>query len=102
VLAFPCNQFGSQEPGTNAEIYQFATQKYGATFPLFAKIRVNGSQTDPLFRFLKIKTKATFGQSIKWNFTKFLIDRNGVPFDRYAPTSDPIDIKNHIIDLLNR
>jgi len=102
VLAFPCNQFGSQEPGTNSEIYQFATQKYGATFPIFAKICVNGSKTDPLWRFLKLKTKATFGQSIKWNFTKFLIGRDGVPVDRFAPTSDPFDIKPQILGLLDQ
>lgn len=70
VLAFPCNQFGRQEPGTEAEIKAFATGVYGAEFPLFAKVRVNGADAHPLWKFLKSSLKGTFGQSIKWNFTK--------------------------------
>jgi len=101
ILGFPCNQFGHQEPGNNEEILAFATENYGATFPLFSKIRVNGAHTDPLWRFLKVKTKSTFGQSIKWNFTKFLINREGIPVDRYSPASDPFDIRDAIVKLLD-
>jgi len=70
VLAFPCNQFGKQEPGTDQEIKEFATLNYGAEFPLFSKVKVNGSDAEPLWKFLKAFITGTFGQSIKWNFTK--------------------------------
>ncbi|KAJ8306615.1 hypothetical protein KUTeg_017160 [Tegillarca granosa] len=70
ILAFPCNQFGSQEPGTNEEIKKFATEKYGVQFDMFSKINVNGSNADPLYNFLKLKQRGTFGDFIKWNFTK--------------------------------
>jgi glutathione peroxidase-family protein len=91
IAAFPCNQFGNQEPGTNAEVKLFA-QKYGATYDLYAKIDVNGDTAHPLWKFLKKKQGGTLGDFIKWNFTKFLVDRNGVPVKRYAPTSDPNSI----------
>jgi len=91
VAAFPCNQFGSQEPGTNAEIREFANG-YGATFDMYAKINVNGSDAHPLYDFLKKKQGGTLGSFIKWNFSKFLVDRHGVPVKRYAPTTDPNDI----------
>jgi len=91
VAAFPCNQFGSQEPGTNAEIREFANG-YGATFDMYAKINVNGSEAHPLYDFLKKKQGGTLGSFIKWNFSKFLVDRHGVPVKRYAPTTDPNDI----------
>ncbi|PRW60772.1 glutathione peroxidase [Chlorella sorokiniana] len=85
VLAFPCNQFGQQEPGSNAEIAQFAKSQYGASFPLFAKVDVNGAGAAPLFSWLKANT---LGEDAKrdlgWNFVKFLLDRNGRPFKRYA------------------
>jgi len=91
VAAFPCNQFGSQEPGTNAEIREFANG-YGVTFDMYAKINVNGSDAHPLYDFLKKKQGGTLGSFIKWNFSKFLVDRHGVPVKRYAPTTDPNDI----------
>jgi len=91
VAAFPCNQFGSQEPGTNAEIREFANG-YGVTFDMYAKINVNGSEAHPLYDFLKKKQGGTLGSFIKWNFSKFLVDRHGVPVKRYAPTTDPNDI----------
>lgn len=89
ILAFPCNQFGSQEPGTNEEIKKFATEKYGVQFDMFSKINVNGSNADPLYNFLKLKQRGTFGDFIKWNFTKFLCDKDGVPVKRYAPNTEP-------------
>jgi len=101
VLAFPCNQFGNQEPGTNQEIKGFATIGYGAEFPLFAKIKVNGVSADPLWKFLKASITGTFGQSIKWNFTKFLTDKNGVPVKRYGTTTDPSSIRKDIEKLLS-
>lgn len=100
VLAFPCNQFGKQEPGTNQEIKGFATIGYGAEFPIFAKIKVNGSDADPLWKFLKASIVGTFGQSIKWNFTKFLTNKQGVPVKRYATTTDPSSIRPKIEELL--
>lgn len=93
ILAFPCNQFGSQEPGTNEEIKKTVTEKYGVTFDMFSKIDVNGSNADPLWNYLKMKKGGTLGDFIKWNFTKFLIDKQGIPVQRYAPTVDPFTIK---------
>ncbi|VDM34039.1 unnamed protein product [Hydatigera taeniaeformis] len=89
ILAFPCNQFRNQEPGTNAEIKEAARNKYGLTFDFFSKVDVNGSNALPLFTYLRNTLKGTITNSIKWNFTKFLIDRNGVPYKRYSPTTDP-------------
>jgi len=89
ILGFPCNQFGKQEPGTNAEIKEFAIA-HGAKFDLFSKIEVNGSNAHPLYKFLKKAQGGTFGDSIKWNFTKFLCNKKGVPVKRYSPTSDPL------------
>jgi len=91
ILCFPCNQFGNQEPGTNAEIKAFAA-KYNVTFDLFEKIKVNGSETHPVFRFLKGHTSSTLGSFIKWNFTKFLVDRNGKPISRFGPSTSPYQI----------
>ncbi|CAB4062452.1 GPX4 [Lepeophtheirus salmonis] len=88
---FPCNQFGSQEPGTNAEIKEFAAT-YGVTFDMFSKIDVNGEDAHPLFKYLKSKLTDESGESIKWNFTKFIIDKNGVPVARFSPSQDPIPI----------
>jgi len=88
VLGFPCNQFGHQEPGDDAEIKQFCSLNYDVTFPLFGKIEVNGPQTAPLYRYLKSARRGIFGtKSIKWNFTKFLIDRDGSVVGRFAPTA---------------
>jgi len=98
IAAFPCNQFGGQEPGTDAEIKEFATKKYGATYDLYSKIDVNGDDAHPLWKFLKEKQGGTLGwDAIKWNFTKFLVNRKGDPMKRYAPTTDPNDIEADIV-----
>ena len=90
VLGFPCNQFGGQEPGTAAQIGAFCERNYGVSFPIFAKIDVNGPQAHPLYRFLKQRRRGIFGtERIKWNFTKFLVDRSGGVVRRYAPNKDP-------------
>ena len=90
VLGFPCNQFGQQEPGSAKEIADFCELNYGVTFPMFAKVDVNGEHTDPLFKFLKESKKGLLGtEAIKWNFTKFLVDRKGEVVARYAPNDTP-------------
>ena len=89
VLAFPCNQFGGQEPGTPDDIKKFVAG-YGVKFDMFAKIKVNGSDTDPLWEYLKSKQGGTLGNFIKWNFTKFVVDRKGQPVARFGPGEDPI------------
>jgi glutathione peroxidase len=90
VLAFPCNQFGAQEPGTPEQIAQFCSTNYGVEFPLFSRIDVNGAHTDPLWRWLKDQASGVFGtEVIKWNFTKFLIGRDGQVIRRYAPQTQP-------------
>jgi glutathione peroxidase len=90
VLGFPCNQFGAQEPGSAAEIASFCERNYGVSFPLFAKIEVNGSEAHPLYQFLKKAKPGIFGTDrIKWNFTKFLVDRHGSVVCRYAPSTKP-------------
>jgi glutathione peroxidase len=103
VLGFPCNQFGSQEPGTEQEIKNFCSANYHVNFPLFAKIEVNGDNTHPLYRFLKDARRGLFGtQRIKWNFTKFLIERDGVPVKRYSPQDKPENIAQDIERLLTK
>ena len=89
VLGFPCNQFGSQESGTEEEIGEFCQLNYGVSFPMFAKIDVNGSHTHPLFAWLKNEKRGLGGGAIKWNFTKFLVARDGSVVDRYAPQTQP-------------
>lgn len=90
VLGFPCDQFGHQEPGDEAEIRNFCSTSYDVTFPLFAKIEVNGDNAHPLYKWLKSEGKGILGsESIKWNFTKFLVDRDGQVVKRYAPTDTP-------------
>jgi glutathione peroxidase len=90
VLGFPCNQFGGQEPGTGTEIAQFCETSFGVTFPLFAKIDVNGERAAPLYQFLKAEKPGILGsEAIKWNFTKFLVNRDGQVVKRYAPTDTP-------------
>ncbi|MES2537180.1 MAG: glutathione peroxidase [Pseudomonadota bacterium] len=102
VLGFPCNQFGSQEPGTANEIGAFCEKNYGVTFPLFAKVDVNGEAADPLFKFLKKEATGVLGtEAIKWNFTKFLVKKDGSVFRRYAPTTSPEDIIPDIEMLLS-
>jgi len=96
ILAFPCNQFGGQEPGSNEEIRKFATENYAATFDLFSKVDVNGENAAPLYKYLKYKQGGTFGDFIKWNFTKFVIDKKGQPVKRYAPTVDPATVKKDL------
>lgn len=101
VLAFPCNQFGGQEPGSAQQIAQFCETKYAVTFPLFAKIEVNGPSAHPLFRWLKAQAPGVLGtQRVKWNFTKFLIARDGREVQRFAPKTPPEDLRQHIEPLL--
>ena len=101
VLGFPCNQFGRQEPGSAAEIGAFCDKNYGVTFPMFAKIDVNGNGAHPLYQYLTRARRGLFGTpSIKWNFTKFLIDRDGRPVGRYAPGAPPHNLRPAIEKLL--
>jgi glutathione peroxidase len=101
VLGFPCDQFGHQEPGDEAQIRGFCTDKYDVTFPMFAKIEVNGANAHPLFKALKQEAPGLLGtQAIKWNFTKFLIDRNRRVVRRYAPSDKPETLANAIEALL--
>jgi glutathione peroxidase len=101
VLGFPCNQFGAQEPGSAAEIGAFCRKNYGVTFPMFAKIEVNGPNAHQLFRYLTRDKPGVLGtEAIKWNFTKFLIDRNGDPVARYAPQTRPEELEAPIRKLL--
>jgi len=101
ILGFPCNQFGNQEPGTNEEIVQFV-KKFNVSFTLFDKIDVNGKNAAPLFTFLKAKLGGTLGASIKWNFTKFLCDRNGLPVKRFGPPSKPLSFENDIVEEIKK
>lgn len=101
ILAFPCNQFGAQEPGSNAEISEFCSVNFNITFPIFDKVIVNGAGELPLFKYLKDELPGVLGtKSIKWNFTKFLIDRNGKPIKRYSSTIKPMSILSDIQKLL--
>ena len=101
VLGFPCNQFGGQEPGSADEIAAFCTSNYGVSFPMFAKVEVNGEGSHPLFRQLRESLPGLFGSTaIKWNFTKFLVDRQGTPRKRFAPTTDPAAIAADLEALL--
>jgi glutathione peroxidase len=97
VLGFPCDQFGHQEPGDEAQIRDFCTLTYGVSFPLFAKIKVNGTDAHPLYRFLKQARPGLLGlEGIKWNFTKFLIGRDGEPLQRYAPADKPESLERDV------
>src|ERR1700686_1785422 len=100
VLGFPCNQFGGQEPGDAKQIEQFCAGNYAITFPMFAKIDVNGSNAHPLFNYLKSEKAGLLGSSIKWNFTKFLVDRSGKVVARHAPTAKPEGLTREIEALL--
>ena len=100
VLGFPCNQFGRQEPGDAAQIQQFCAGNYGVSFPMFHKIEVNGEAAHPLYRYLKGEKSGLLGPSIKWNFTKFLIDRSGKVVARHAPTTTPEALTREIEALL--
>ncbi|MCH5230955.1 MAG: glutathione peroxidase [Muribaculaceae bacterium] len=101
ILDFPCNQFGHQAPGNDHEINSFCTLKYDTTFPRFRKIEVNGDNAIPLYKWLKQQKGGIFGSAIKWNFTKFLVDRDGHVVGRYAPTTPPSKIEGKIRELLN-
>ncbi|PKU72927.1 putative glutathione peroxidase 4 [Dendrobium catenatum] len=93
ILAFPCNQFMKQEPGTSQDAKEFACTRYKAEYPIFQKVRVNGPDTAPVYKFLKANKGGFFGSRIKWNFTKFLIDRDGKVLHRYSPTTAPLSIE---------
>ena len=100
VLGFPCNQFGRQEPGNAAQIQQFCASNYAVSFPMFDKIDVNGDQAHPLYQYLKSEKSGLLGPSIKWNFTKFLVDRSGKVVARHAPTTTPEALTKEIEALL--
>ncbi len=100
ILDFPCNQFGHQAPGTEEEIVSFCTGRFGITFKQFAKIEVNGKNEHPLYTYLKSQQGGALGKKIKWNFTKFLVDRDGNVVDRFAPTVTPAQMEARIKELL--
>lgn len=100
ILGFPCNQFANQDPKSNKEISQFCLINYGVTFKMFEKIDVNGVNAHPLYKFLKSEAKGILNNEIKWNFAKFLIDKNGNVVKRYSPTTSPIKLKEDIKKLL--
>mgnify|MGYP003400434283 FL=1 len=89
ILGFPCNQFGGQDPGTNDQIGEYCQRNYGVSFPVFAKVDVKGPEAHAIFRYLTNNSKGLLGSGIKWNFTKFLVDKNGQVINRYAPTTKP-------------
>ncbi|MFW1736478.1 glutathione peroxidase [Acinetobacter sp. ULE_I001] len=96
VLGFPCNQFGGQDPGTNEQIGTYCQRNYGVSFPMFAKVNVKGPEAHVIFRYLTNNSKGILGNGIKWNFTKFLINKKGEVINRYAPTTKPEDIEQDI------
>ena len=100
VMGFPCNQFGHQEPGDESEIQEFCSVNYGVSFTMFAKVDVNGDQAHPLFNYLKSQQRGFITSGIKWNFTKFLINRDGEVVGRFAPTDKPESLKAEIEKLL--
>ena len=100
VIAFPCNQFSQQEPGTDQEIQQFCALNYGVSFPISRKIEVKGPQADPLYQWLTHEKKGLLGASVKWNFTKFLFDREGNLVKRFEPTFDLNKLEDNIVKLL--
>lgn len=102
ILAFPCNQFGEQEPGSEAEIQAFCDTNYHISFPLFSKVEVNGTNAHPLFNYLKEQAPGIFGsKKIKWNFTKFLVNASGQAVKRYAPMTKPQQIRDELMKLIN-
>ncbi|CAM8909548.1 unnamed protein product [Rhodiola kirilowii] len=100
ILAFPCNQFGGQEPGTNDQIVEFACTRFKAEYPIFDKVDVNGENAAPIYKFLKSSKGGLLGDGIKWNFAKFLVDKEGKVVDRYAPTTSPLSIEKDVKKLL--
>lgn len=101
IIGFPCNQFANQEPETNKTIVNACKVNWGVSFILSEKIDVNGKYTHPIFKYLKDNTKGVFNNDIKWNFTKFLIDKDGKIYKRYSPTTKPLKIENDIVKLIN-
>ncbi|KAL0393532.1 UNVERIFIED_CONTAM: putative phospholipid hydroperoxide glutathione peroxidase [Sesamum latifolium] len=102
ILAFPCNQFGSQEPGTNEEIQEFVCTRFKAEYPVFDKVDVNGDNAAPIYKYMKSVKGGLFGDNIKWNFSKFLVNKEGEIVDRYAPTTSPLSIEKDIKKLLEK
>jgi len=100
VIGFPCDQFAHQEPGSDEEIAEFCRLNHGVTFPLMSKIEVNGENAHPIYKYLKDAAPGTFGKAIKWNFTKFLINRNGSQITRFSPATTPKSIESKIVELL--
>ncbi|CAA6662131.1 unnamed protein product [Spirodela intermedia] len=96
ILAFPCNQFMNQEPGTSQQAESFACERFKAEYPIFQKVRVNGPETAPVYRFLKASKTGFMGSRIKWNFTKFLVDKDGIVIRRYGPRTEPSSIEKDI------
>lgn len=103
ILAFPCNQFGGQEPQNNKDLEQFVRKKFDVTFPILAKTYVNGDDTHPVYRYLKEKQRGRFGfKGVRWNFEKFIIDREGAPVYRFDSSINPLDLEPVIVDLLRK
>lgn len=100
ILGFPCDQFAHQEPGNDEEIAQFCEINFGVTFPLMKKVNVNGTDADPVFKYLKARTRGLLGSSVKWNFTKFLVSRDGTRIERFAPVTTPESLDKKIADWL--
>ncbi len=102
ILGFPCNQFANQEPGGSEEIKNFCSINFDISFPLFEKVDVKGPEAHPLFKYLTYQKKGIFGEDVKWNFTKFLIDAKGNVVDRFAPTTSPAKLENRIAELIKK
>lgn len=102
ILGFPCNQFNSQDPGSNEEIEEFCQLNYGVTFPMFSKVDVKGKSAHPLFTYLTDEAKGLLTKQIKWNFTKFLVDKNGEVMDRFAPQTKPEELEKAIQEALKQ
>lgn len=102
ILGFPCNQFGKQEPGDEKSIEEGCMVNYGVSFPMFAKVDVNGDATHPVFKFLKAKLGGILGSRIKWNFTKFIVDNNGKPIKRFSPVTKPEKIDGYLEKFFNK
>jgi glutathione peroxidase len=101
ILAFPCNQFGNQEPGSNDEVVNFCSLNYGVTFSIMEKVDVNGENAHPVYKFLKDEVNGLINKSVKWNFTKFLVDKDGKVVERFSPTTKPFKIKGKIQNLID-
>ncbi|XP_019156354.1 PREDICTED: probable glutathione peroxidase 8 isoform X2 [Ipomoea nil] len=102
ILAFPCNQFGEEEPGSNDQILDFVCTRFKSEFPVFGKIEVNGENASPLYKYMKLGKWGIFGDDIQWNFAKFLVDQRGQPVDRYYPTTSPLTIERDVQKLLGK